>query len=127
MSYASIMKDGCNLLNALACTNTALGAITNGANPTVAITKSLGIFTYGCLRNEIAYDMQCHGNPVGNMVNLYSGYGNTVSNAVGTMGLMSACSPWMFFNCYSYCPPPMNFCSPMAGFGGFGVMGGFWC
>ena len=58
-------------------------------------------------------------------INMYAGYGNPVSNTIGTLGLMSACSPWMFFNCpsYMFCPPPMGFWGSMGmGFGGFGMM-----
>lgn len=84
---------------------------TNGVNPQYATMNLFGNLTNGIARNEVAYEMQKFGNPVGNTINMYAGYGNPVSNAIGTMGLMGACSPWMFFNSPSYMFSPM----PMMG------------
>ena len=70
----------------------------NGVGTNNATAATFGNLLNGLSRNEVAYEMQKMGNPVGNNINMYAGYGNPVSNAIGTMGLMSACSPWMFFN-----------------------------
>jgi len=115
----------------------------NGTNPQYAAINLLGNIGNGLARNEIAYEMQKCGNPVGNTINMYAGYGNPVSNAIGTMGLMSACSPWMFFNApcqMFYSPMPMcgmyggGFCGGL-GYGDFSyhssttttVRRGYWC
>ena len=73
----------------------------------------------------------------GNVINMYSGYGNPVSNTIGTLGLMGACTPWMYFNtCQTFYNP-----IPMMGGGGFyagigmgfnpmmsmGCHRGYWC
>lgn len=68
----------------------------------------------GIARNQVAYQMQSWGNPIGNNINMMAGYGNPVSNAFGTYALMGACTPWMFFNSTPF------LCSPMMGMGGYG-------
>lgn len=108
----------------------------NGVNPSYAAMSLFGNIGNGLARNEVAYEMQKWGNPIGNTINMYAGYGNPVSNAIGTMGLMSACSPWMFFNspCMFYSPMPMygGFCGGL-GYGNFSysrsttVTRGFYC
>lgn len=107
----------------------------NGVDPRIAAANFSGNLFNGLARNEVAYEMQRFGNPIGNVINMYAGYGNPTSNMIGTMGLMSACSPWMFFNsgyCYNMTmgypcmatPPYMGY-SPYMGMGW--RMGGFWC
>ncbi len=97
----------------------------SGVPANVASVNFAGNLFNGLARNEVAYEMQRFGNPMGNLINMYAGYGNPVSNTVGTLGLMSACSPWMFFNtpcCYGGFGMGYGFgFSPMWG------MGGFWC
>lgn len=99
-----------------------------GVSTGQAVANLFGNITNGFVRNDIAYMMQRHGDYLGNAVNMYAGYGNQTSNMIGTLGLMSACSPWSFFNmgmCYS---PMMGYpmCGmPMMGYPMFGVYG--WC
>jgi hypothetical protein len=138
MSFAETMRIWSNVNCGLASAVTYLDQRTNGVPTGYAGLNLFGNLANGVARNEAAYHMQRFGNPAGNLVNMYSGYGNPVSNAVGTLGLMNACmfNPWMFFNSYSYMCPPM----PMACGGYFGGMGmgfnpmmsmgcyrGFWC
>lgn len=87
---------------------------TNGVNPQYAAMNLFGNLANGISRNEVAYEMQKQGNSLGNMVNMYSGYGDSIANTLGTLRLMSVCNPWMFFNSYQYMPPviPMR---PMVG------------
>ena len=89
----------------------------NGVDTNTAIGATAGNVLNGLARNEVAYEMQKMGNPVGNMINMYAGYGNPVSNAIGTAGLLGACSPWVFFNA-----PCTMFYTPIATpfFGGLG-------
>ena len=83
----------------------------NGASASYAGYNFLGNMLNGFVRNDIAYQMQNWGNPMGNMINMYSGYGNPISNFVGTTALLGAnCSPWMFFGmCQPMCYMPMSF------------------
>ncbi len=108
----------------------------NGVNPGYAALNLFGNIGNGLARNEIAYEMQKCGNPVGNTINMYAGYGNPVSNAFGTMGLLSACSPWMFFNApctMFYNPMPMPYFCGGLGYGNYSysntttITRGFFC
>lgn len=101
----------------------------NGVNPNYATMSLFGNIGNGLARNEVAYQMQSMGNPIGNDINMYAGYGNPVSNAIGTMGLMSACSPWMFFNSPCCCYSPMSYYGGgMMGYNmGYGYSSGFYC
>ncbi len=82
----------------------------NGVGWGPATINLFGNLANGITRNEIAYGMQKWGNPMGNLINSWAGYGNPVSNTIGTLGIMSACStPWMFFNMPWYSMP---LCSP---------------
>lgn len=123
MSYADNMRTLSGINCGLQSLVSYIDAKNNGVPTQIAATNFVGNIFNGLARNEVAYEMQRHGNPAGNMINLYAGYGNPVSNTIGTLGIMSACSPWMFFNSpwcgYGmYSPYMMNF--------GWG-MGGFWC
>ena len=103
MSYAENMRTLSGINCGLQSLVSYIDARNNGENPQVATANFAGNIFNGLARNEIAYEMQKFGNPVGNTINLYAGYGNPVSNTIGTLGLMSACTPWMFFNspcCY---------------------------
>lgn len=103
MSYADNMRTLSGINCGLQSFVSYLDARNNGIDPRIATTQFAGNIFNGLARNEVAYEMQRFGNPVGNMINLYAGYGNPVSNTIGTLGLMSACTPWMFFNspcCY---------------------------
>ncbi len=111
MSFANTMRILSNINCGLASTTTFLQQKADGVNSQYATMNLFGNLTNGIARNEAAYEMQRFGNPVGNMVNMYAGYGNPVSNTVGTLGLMSACTPWMLFNSYQYMYPSM----PMMG------------
>ena len=126
MGYAENMRVLSNINCGLASAATFLQQKAMGVPGSYAGGTLIGNLMNGIARNEVAYDMQKCGNPVGNTINMYAGYGNPVSNTVGTLGLMSACSPWMFFNCpsYMFCPPQMGFWGGMGmGFGGY--WGGF--
>jgi len=128
MGFAENMRILSNINCALASTNTYLEQTTNGVDNRYAAANLFGNLANGVARNEIAYDMQRHGNPAGNTINLYAGYGNSAANAFGTWGIMNACSPWMFFNSYCYnTPMTMNYySSPMAGMvGTMGFMGAY--
>lgn len=125
MSHADFMRTSTGIICGLQSLNTYLDQKSSGVNPQVATTNLVGNIFNGLARNEVAYEMARFGNPAGNMINLYAGYGNPTSNAAGTLGLMTACSPWMFFNspcCYG----GYGFGMMPYGFGGWG-MGGFWC
>ena len=125
MGFAENMRILSNINCGLASAVGYLQQRNMGVSPAYAGGNLIGNLMNGAVRNEVAYEMQKWGNPVGNTINMYAGYGNPVSNTIGTLGLMSACSPWMFFNCpsYMFCPPPMGFWGSMGmGFGGFGMM-----
>ncbi len=137
MGFAETMRILSNINCGLASTINYAEQRQMGAPKGLAAMNLFGNLANGISRNEVAYEMQLHGNPMGNNINLYAGYGNPVSNTIGTLGLMSACSPWMFFNnCQSfYSPMPMmggGFYAGMGmGFnpmmGGPGCCRGFWC
>ena len=120
MSFAENMRIFSNINCALASGVSYLEQKSNGVPTHCAMNNLFGNLANGFARNEIAYDMQCWGNPVGNTINMYAGYGNPVSNTIGTLGILGACSPWMFFNqpSYMFCCPNMGFYSGMGmGFG----------
>ena len=133
MSFADTMRVWSNLNCTLASLNSYGQDRLNGVSAGEAVTNLFGNMANGVVRNEIAYDMQLHGNPMGNVINSYAGYGNSASNAIGTMGLMTSCTPWMFFNCFPMlgCGYPMMGCGypmmgysmPMMGMPMFGVYG----
>ena len=116
MGFAETMRILSGINCGLASANTYIGMRTNGVNPGYAAVNLFGNLANGLARNEVAYGMQRMGNPYGNIINSAVGYGNPVSNTIGTLGIMSACSPWMFFNsgcimpygCFNYYPG-MNF------------------
>lgn len=118
MSFADDMRILSNINCGLASLVSYGEMRQSGISPYYATMGLFGNLANGFMRNDIAYGMQRWGNPTGNLVNMYAGYGNPISNAIGTMGIMSACSPWMFFN--------MGYCNPMQmyrpfNFGGFGL------
>lgn len=124
MGFAETMRILSNINCGLASGVSYLEQKQNGVPTSCAMGNLFGNLANGIARNEAAYEMQRWGNPIGNCINMYAGYGNPVSNMVGTMGIMSACSPWMFFNMppYMFCPPPMGFFSGMGmGFGNFSI------
>ena len=90
----------------------------SGVDPYYATTSLFGNLANGVMRNEMAYGMQLMGNPAGYNINMYAGYGNPLSNAIGTFGILTSnCSPWMFFGMgYSN---PMQMYMPF-NFGHFG-------
>ena len=98
MSFADNMRILSNINCGLASATTFLQQKSDGVNPQYATMNLFGNLANGIARNEVAYEMQRFGNPTGNMINMYAGYGNPISNAIGTMGLMGACTPnpWMF-------------------------------
>lgn len=130
MGYADIMRTWSNINCGLASFATFAGNRSDGVNPQTAATNLCLNLSNGIARNEIAYEMARFGNPAGNLINMYSGYGNPTSNMVGTLGLVSACSPWMFFNspcCYGGMGMGMGYSPYMnTGYMGWG-MGGFCC
>ena len=123
MSYASTMFTLSNINCGLASAVSFMQDRQAGVPPQYATGRLLNNVSNGLWRNSVAYDMQMHGNPVGNNINMFAGYGNPVSNAFGTLGIMSACTPAMFFGC---CSTPMF--RPMPGPIAFGHFGpGFGC
>ena len=117
MSYADNMRILSNINCGLASLVSFGESRLNGVQPYYATMGLFGNLANGFWRNETAYGMQLMGNPMGNNINMYAGYGNPLSNAIGTMGIMSSCTPWFFFN--------MGYCNPMQmympfNFGGFG-------
>lgn len=129
MSYADNMRTLSGINCGLQSLVSYIDARNNGIAPQIAATQFAGNIFNGFARNEVAYEMQRFGNPVGNMINLYAGYGNPVSNTIGTLGIMSACTPWMFFNspycCGGY---GMGYGMGMMPYYGMGWgMGGFCC
>ncbi len=125
MSHADFMRTTTGIICGLQSLNTYLDQKSSGVNTPAATANLFGNIFNGLARNEVAYEMARWGNPVGNIINMYTGYGNPTSNAAGTLGLMTACTPWMFFNnplCYS----GMGWGTMPYGYGGWG-MGGFWC
>ena len=136
MSFAENMRILSNINCGLASATTYFEQRLNGVPANYAGLNLFGNLANGISRNEVAYQMQLHGNPVGNNINMYAGYGNPVSNSIGTLGLMSACSPWMYFNScnYFYNPMPMMGGGFYSGIGmgfnpmmGMGCCRGFWC
>lgn len=120
MGYAENMQILSNINCTLASMNSYLDQRSNGVSAPQAQFNFWGNMTNGIARNQVAYDMQKWGNPVGNNINMYAGYGNPVSNQIGTTALLAAnYQPWMFFNCYSYMPP----CPPMPMNGFYASMG----
>jgi hypothetical protein len=122
MSYADNMRILSNINCSLASGVSFLDQTQNGVSTSNALGNMFENLANGYARNEIAYEMQRWGNPVGNCINMYSGYGNPVSNTIGTLGILGACSPWVYFN-----QPPFAFCTPympMLPFGG-GFCGSF--
>ncbi|MCM1339864.1 MAG: hypothetical protein NC191_09355 [Muribaculaceae bacterium] len=121
MGFAENMRIMSDINCALASGVTYMEQKQNGVPGCYAMKNLFGNLTNGFMRNEIAYGMQRCGNPVGNNINLYAGYGNPVSNTIGTLGILGACTPWMFFNqpSYMFCCPNFGFYSGMGmGFGG---------
>lgn len=107
----------------LASVVTLINEKNNGVPTGYAIADFAGNMANGIGRNLIAADMQRHGNSMGNLINMTTGYGNSYSNFVGTTALMSACSPAMFFGCVPYMNPVIPMYSAWGGWG----CGGFWC
>lgn len=105
MGFAETMRILSGINCGLSSANTYMGMRMNGVNPNFATASLFGNLANGFARNEIAYGMQKMGNPYGNLINSAVGYGNPVSNTIGTLGIMSACSPWMFFNSGCYMNP----------------------
>ncbi len=109
MGYAENMRIFSNINCALASGVSYLEQKQSGVPTSYAMGNLFGNLANGFARNEVAYGMQRWGNPIGNTINMYAGYGNPVSNTIGTLGILSACNPWMFFNrplCMCYCPMP---------------------
>jgi hypothetical protein len=136
MSYADTMR----IWSDINCTLASLASFgqqkAEGVPTGAAVSNLFGNVANGFARNEVAYMMQEAGNPYGNAVNTFAGYGNPASNMIGTMALMNACTPWTFFNmgmcCYpmgGYYGAPMfgmtyPMCGmPMMGFPMYGVYG----
>ena len=119
------MRTTTGIICGLQSYNTYLDQKSSGVEPNVAAANLAGNIFNGLARNEVAYEMARFGNPMGNLINMSAGYGNPVSNTIGTLGLMSAFSPWMFFNspcCYGGMGYGM-----MMPYGMNWGMGGFWC
>lgn len=131
MSFADNMRTLSGINCGLQSLVSYIDARNNGVTPQVATAQFAGNIFNGLARNEVAYEMQRFGNPAGNLINLYAGYGNPVSNTIGTLGIMSACTPWMFFNtpcCYGGFGMGYGYGMGMMPYYGMGWgMGGFCC
>jgi len=137
MGYADTMRIMGNINCGLASFGTFMNRLNDGVNPCAAGAELSTNMVNGVARNQIAYEMQRHGNPVGNSINLYAGYGTPEANAFGTYALFSAnLNPWMCFRMYNCCYGPMmpRPMMPMYGpYMGMGYMtpyactGGFFC
>lgn len=131
MSHADFMRTSTGIICGLQSLIAYQNAKADGADPRVATAQFAGNIFNGLARNEVAYEMQRYGNSFGNIMNLYAGYGNPVSNTVGTLGLMSAFTPWMFFNspcCYGGFGMGYGYGMGMMPYYGMGWgMGGFCC
>lgn len=129
MSYADTIRIWSDINCSLASLASFGQQKAEGVNTGTAVSNLFGNVANGFARNDIAYMMQLNGNSYGNALNSFAGYGNPASNMIGTIGLMSACSPWTFFNmgmCYPMGGSPMFGCSynmPMMGFPMFGING----
>ena len=136
MSYADNMYILGNISNLLGSTVTYMEQRKAGVDPMYAGANLFQNLGNGIVRNNIAYGMQRWGNPIGNNINLAYGYGNPWSNTCASMALMTACTPWMFFNS-PYCGMGMYGCGMYGGMGmmphgfgggfGYGFHPGFWC
>lgn len=117
MGFAENIRILSNISCGVASLNSYLEQRANGVPSGYASYNLLGNLTNGFIRNEMAYDMQRYGYSYGNYLNSWVGYGNPVSNAIGTMGMLAAYTPWTFFNlpCGFFTPMPMG-C-----FGGLGM------
>ena len=124
MGFAENMQILSNINCTLASMNSYMEQRSNGVSAQQAQCNLFTNMANGVARNQVAYDMQRHGNPVGNNINLYAGYGNNQANQIGTMGLLAAnTSPWMFFGCQRFMAPmPMT---PMCNYyqHSFGTLG----
>lgn len=124
MGYAETMRIISGINCGLASLVNYADMRSNGVNSGFATASLLNNLGNGFARNEIAYNMQQMGNPIGNNINMYAGYGNPYSNAIGTMGILSACSPWTFFNapCAMFCNPmPMQYFCGGLGYGNYSI------
>ncbi|MDE6138607.1 MAG: hypothetical protein K2F57_03975, partial [Candidatus Gastranaerophilales bacterium] len=75
MSFADNMRILSNINCGVASTTKFLQQKADGVNPQYATINFFGNLANGIARNEVAYEMQKFGNPVGNMINMYTGYG----------------------------------------------------
>lgn len=130
MGFADAMRVLSNVECGLASTVSYMNDVKSGVPRPYAAGSLFMNLGNGFARNEVAYEMQLNGCSYGNFLNSIVGYGNPVSNTIGTLGLMSVCSPWMFFNspcCYS---PMMGMgmgMYPMGMYGNLGMGGYCFC
>lgn len=136
MSFADTMRVLSNIDCGLSSVVTYMKDKQSGKSPVEATGSLFTNITNGVARNEVAYEMQRHGNSLGNFINMYHGYGSAEANAAGTLGLMTATNPWMFFNVmpsYTMSYTSFNMGYPMMGaypmMGSYSMfgMGGFYC
>ncbi|MBP3821238.1 hypothetical protein J6G99_06305 [bacterium] len=120
MGFAETMRILSGINCGLASFNGYLDAKSSGVDRNTAMYNLFSNIGNGLARNEVAYEMQKMGNPLGNNINMYAGYGSTQANITGTIGLMTACNPWMFFN--------SPFLMPYSNYRfGYHMQNGFWC
>lgn len=107
MGFADTMRILSNINCGLSAINNYNDLRASGNSGALAGAQATSNLFGGLCRNQIAYDMALHGNYIGQDINRYYGYGSEEANASAMMGLMIACSPYMFFNtCHYYCPTP---------------------
>ena len=113
MSFADNMRILSNICCGLSSADAYINQRQSGVSTGTATYNLIGNLLNGFARNEVAYGMQMMGNPMGNTINAFAGYGNSFSNAIGTVALLGAnCSPNMFFGMCA--PMPCTF--PMFGY-----------
>lgn len=124
-----------NAIYALSNVNALMGStmgLIDARNNGVPTGDALMNFGYsvmnGALRNEASREIQRHtGSYLGYAVNSMAGYGNPVSNYVGTVGTIGAAmvsSPFGIFGCNPFMTSTIYGCGPFGG-GFFGFTPGF--
>ena len=105
MGYPETIRALSNINCGLASFNNYLGLRGTGHGVASSGLYAAGNVFTGVARNEIAYGMAKNGWTIGQDINMFYGYSSPQANASAMMGLMSAYTPYMFFNSYQYCFP----------------------
>ena len=104
MGYNDTMLTLSNIHCGLAGFNNYLNNRSTGAGRISSALDAGANLCFGLMRNNIAYDLsENYGCTYAHNINSSYGYGSAEENAGAMMGLMSAFTPYMFFNSYNYC------------------------